>query len=606
MILRSLVTISLGLSSLVLPLHGQVEEITIGGIIGENVGQALDAVRRVRENLAAFTREIKAARLRYRECGGTCAGKDQIEAEFARLLWAKDMHYAYTRIMDSEMRKMGGAAQAQMVSMVLVSVDGGIPSIASSSHRRWTDCLLREMPQGILGLPQAVESCENNYVEHRRRRDLHEYYEQPGKKESLLNPDSPAVGASLFREELQGQGTLRCVYGPFTRLSGPEGSGFVSYDFSTDTRTACPPGDLNAKAIEDCAKSVCRGTPLYERESRQHRMSWSHADSYCTRDPSLGGGLDTPACDKLIGFVNRGRPYVRNGTTVPPTGEPVQLMTCVYAVITNPRTRQGPRRSFTFWYQRVPDNLSSYAVAGRGDPFPRVIPIAITECPADSGVVAALVSGSTVSSEPSPSDAANARPPVGVEAVSRPTAAEAQVCYGGPWAETASDFTWTITPVGDSLRLGRDDRAAEGMFGWGAGQSRWAGTLRWWNGHLFPGMTLVPASPGCEFQQLTITSPGLTAVMARSTVPVAANPIVRSLASETLVQITFVNSTSAVVEVFWVDFAGEEQRMGVIPAGTSVGQGSYVTHVWRFKLGDRVLGTYTTLSTPEQRYTIQQ
>ena len=363
---------------------------------------------------------------------------------------------------------------------------------------------------------------------------------------------------------------------------------------------------------------------LSERESSQHSLHPTYVDRYCFTDPSRGrgGGLYTPACEKLVSFVERGRSRrLRDGTVVPPVGEAVQLMTCVYGATTNPNAGgRFPRRTYTFWYERVPDDLSSYGVgaAGRADPFRGVYPIAVTECPEDSDAVAEIVSGRR-SPQPSPSnplvnrqgrDTTNAGPPISVEAVSGPTAEDNRLCYGGPWAETASDFTWTITPVRDSLRLARDDRAAEGMFGWDAGQSRWAGTLRWWNGHLFPGMTLVPASPDCEFHQLTITSPGLTAVMARSTndvapAPAAANLTTRSLTSLTQVQVTFVNSTSADVELFWVDFAGQEQPWGVIPAGTSIVQGSYATHVWRFKQGGRVLGNYTAESTPEQRWTIR-
>lgn len=136
---------------------------------------------------------------------------------------------------------------------------------------------------------------------------------------------------------------------------------------------------------------------LSERESSQHSLHPTYVDRYCFTDPSRGrgGGLYTPACEKLVSFVERGRSRrLRDGTVVPPVGEAVQLMTCVYGATTNPNAGgRFPRRTYTFWYERVPDDLSSYGVgaAGRADPFRGVYPIAVTECPEDSDAVAELI-----------------------------------------------------------------------------------------------------------------------------------------------------------------------------------------------------------------------
>ncbi len=324
MVLRSLVISFFSVSLLVL----QVQEVqgqdpgttSIGGIIGTNIGKAMGAARLARGNMIAFNNAIMTARHRYWECGGTCADKDQIEAEFGRLLWTKDFYYLLRTLIRSEMRRMGvaGAHHDELVSRVLGPADGGIT--ASGTHRRWAVCLEREMEQGhFVGLstagfqlrigpsPEAFQACRDRYIEHKQRRDLLEYYEQPGKKEALLDPDSLAVGASLFKEErqatrtgilglpsgIEGQEILVCEYGPFTtetddKLLHPEGSGWVSYRFwygkipltraelrehmlrssaswpnwrrRVDPRrrylriseialTTCPPGDLNAGAI---------------------------------------------------------------------------------------------------------------------------------------------------------------------------------------------------------------------------------------------------------------------------------------------------------------------------------------------------------------------
>lgn len=64
-----------------------------------------------------------------------------------------------------------------------------------------------------------------------------------------------------------------------------------------------------------------------------------------------------------------------------------------------------------------------------------------------------------------------------------------------------------------------------------------------------------------------------------------------SLNTNTLVQLTFTNGTSAAVEVFWVDNEGQEQPYYVIQAGTSYTQRTYPTHLWRFKQGGAGAGT---------------
>lgn len=74
--------------------------------------------------------------------------------------------------------------------------------------------------------PGAFESCQGNFLAHRERRNLWEFYERPGVREALLAAGAPAAGARLFKEQREtadsdllpdGIGAaeiLKCEYGP--------------------------------------------------------------------------------------------------------------------------------------------------------------------------------------------------------------------------------------------------------------------------------------------------------------------------------------------------------------------------------------------------------
>jgi hypothetical protein len=85
-----------------------------------------------------------------------------------------------------------------------------------------------------------------------------------------------------------------------------------------------------------------------------------------------------------------------------------------------------------------------------------------------------------------------------------------------------------------------------------------------------------------------------------------AEPVNRTGASgHTLVQVTFINETALPVQVVWVAAGGQEQPYYVLQPGTSFVQPSYATHLWRFKHGDQVLGTYTVGPAAQQSWTIR-
>ncbi len=79
---------------------------------------------------------------------------------------------------------------------------------------------------------------------------------------------------------------------------------------------------------------------------------------------------------------------------------------------------------------------------------------------------------------------------------------------------------------------------------------------------------------------------------------------VRSITSERPVTITFDNAVGTPVEVYWIDFEGNEQRYGTLEPGITWEQGTYETHAWRFKKDGRVLGVYVANAEPRQYSTV--
>ena len=73
---------------------------------------------------------------------------------------------------------------------------------------------------------EAFVNCTDNYLAHRERRNLWEFYQIPGVLDALAASGARAAGAPLFEEERQvaesdllpgnveGLEFLHCVYGP--------------------------------------------------------------------------------------------------------------------------------------------------------------------------------------------------------------------------------------------------------------------------------------------------------------------------------------------------------------------------------------------------------
>lgn len=63
----------------------------------------------------------------------------------------------------------------------------------------------------------------------------------------------------------------------------------------------------------------------------------------------------------------------------------------------------------------------------------------------------------------------------------------------------------------------------------------------------------------------------------------------RSIASNTSVQVRFLNRTGGRVDVYWVDFEGRETSYGVIEPGAEWTQQTFATHLWRFRQGGSLM-----------------
>ncbi|MEZ4317731.1 MAG: hypothetical protein R3F61_09505 [Myxococcota bacterium] len=60
----------------------------------------------------------------------------------------------------------------------------------------------------------------------------------------------------------------------------------------------------------------------------------------------------------------------------------------------------------------------------------------------------------------------------------------------------------------------------------------------------------------------------------------------------------FVSELAEPAELAWIDYEGVERPYGTVPAGGVVSQSTYVTHLWRVRRGDRVLGTWAAGAGP--------
>ncbi|QXD16139.1 caspase family protein [Rhodocaloribacter litoris] len=65
------------------------------------------------------------------------------------------------------------------------------------------------------------------------------------------------------------------------------------------------------------------------------------------------------------------------------------------------------------------------------------------------------------------------------------------------------------------------------------------------------------------------------------------------------------NATGAPVQVYWLNFSGEEQDYGVLEPDMTWQQGTFATHEWRFRQEGRLLMTYVATDEPRQHVTVR-
>jgi FKBP-type peptidyl-prolyl cis-trans isomerase len=115
------------------------------------------------------------------------------------------------------------------------------------------------------------------------------------------------------------------------------------------------------------------------------KLSYPFIDYYC-RSP----GRYDPECSNLIGFMKgRPEPSCSDGLRIPAAPEPPKVVWCVYEMPISSDTRRNFNKAFTYWYQRVPDNLDSLHVHGV-DQFSSIAPVAVEACPKDHRAAASL------------------------------------------------------------------------------------------------------------------------------------------------------------------------------------------------------------------------
>lgn len=78
----------------------------------------------------------------------------------------------------------------------------------------------------------------------------------------------------------------------------------------------------------------------------------------------------------------------------------------------------------------------------------------------------------------------------------------------------------------------------------------------------------------------------------------------RSHNSKTKVGLRAVNRTGRPVEVFWLDYKGNEKSYGTIAPNKAWGISTYATHPWRFKINGKPVGVYVTDGTGKQQISL--
>ena len=70
------------------------------------------------------------------------------------------------------------------------------------------------------------------------------------------------------------------------------------------------------------------------------------------------------------------------------------------------------------------------------------------------------------------------------------------------------------------------------------------------------------------------------------------------------VQIIFENQSDLPLKIQWIDFEGQPQDYGVIPAGKTVPYESYPGHSWQFVVDRQTIGSYRATTADRQTFTL--
>lgn len=200
----------------------------IGGVIGEGLGEAIKSASQMRQTMVEANQEIQIARKRFWAEYPSGQNRAVAEAEFSRLLEAKDLHYLWLASMNwrdaKNSKKMG---TGQIIQMIGGQHDKGIPPSAREAFERWVEAVMenyeREMQTGndwvssmITVLPAAIEAAPRQYQAYKFERDWAEFDAAGREPEWVKTPhgsvlyiiyrfgkESPEQAAEIYHELIE-------------------------------------------------------------------------------------------------------------------------------------------------------------------------------------------------------------------------------------------------------------------------------------------------------------------------------------------------------------------------------------------------------------------
>lgn len=145
----------------------QPEDFTVGGVVWDGVGSALQAQQEGQQATKAISAKVHRARSAFWDCyHRRCKEKKQLGDTFAEALLEKDTYYAWMDAPTDFHMNMPVS-----VDTLIGSVDGGIIPQCRTKHRHWAGCFFHEVTSGREQV-EALRRCEqdfNPYVECRNR-----------------------------------------------------------------------------------------------------------------------------------------------------------------------------------------------------------------------------------------------------------------------------------------------------------------------------------------------------------------------------------------------------------------------------------------------------